>query len=52
VLSDNTHIAKFKRQDLVDVTPGDAVMLTVKGTFMHNAQQAQIPASDTTRVIE
>jgi hypothetical protein len=52
VLSGNTYIAKFKRQDLVDVTPGDAVMFTVKGTFIYNAQQAQIQASDTTRVIK
>jgi hypothetical protein len=48
----NTYIAKFNRQDLVNVTAGDAVTLTVKGTFTHNGQQAQIQASDTIRVID
>jgi feruloyl esterase len=52
MISRNTYIAKFNRQDLVNVTAGDAVTLTVKGTFTHNGQQAQIQASDTIRVID
>lgn len=46
------YIAKFKRQDLKGVEPGDAVTLTVKGTFTYNGKLAQIQASDTVRVIQ
>ena len=51
-LSGNAYTAKFNRQDLINVTPGDAVSLTVKGTFTHNTKQALIQASDTIRVIK
>jgi len=49
--SGNTYIAKFNRQDLIGVTPGDAVTLTVKGTFDIDGQTALIQAGDTIRVI-
>jgi len=52
VLSDNTYTAKFKKQDLVGVTAGDAVTLTVTGTFTYKGNQAEIQASDTVRVIK
>lgn len=52
VLSGNTYTAKFSRRDLVGVAPGDAVTLTVKGTFTYDGNLAQIQASDTVRVIE
>jgi feruloyl esterase len=51
VFSGNTYLAKFNRQDLVNVPPGNAVTLTVKGTFTHDGKTAQIQASDTIRVI-
>jgi hypothetical protein len=51
-LSGDAYIAKFNRKDLIGVIPGDAVVLTVKGTFTPNGQQAQIQASDTIRVIK
>ena len=51
VISGNIYIAKFKRQDLQGVEPGDAVTLTVKGTFTHDGMPAQIQASDIVRVI-
>jgi len=52
VLSGNTYTAKFNKQDLQDVETGDAVTLTVEGTFTHDEKQAQIQASDTVRVIK
>ena len=42
VLSGNTYAAKFNRQDLQGVNAGDAVPLTVKGTFTFKGKQAQI----------
>jgi feruloyl esterase len=51
-LSGNTYTAKFNKQDLVGVAAGNAVTLTVKGTFTHNASTADIQASDTIKVIE
>jgi hypothetical protein len=53
VLSGNTYTAKFNKQDLVNaVAAGDAVTLTVNGTFTYNSNTAQIQASDTIRVIK
>jgi len=52
VLSGNTCTAKFNKEDLVGVAAGDAVTLTVKGTFTPDGNAAQIQASDTVRVIE
>ena len=52
VLSGNTYTAKFNKQDLVGVAPGDAVMLTVKGIFTPDGNVAQIQASDTVKVIQ
>jgi hypothetical protein len=51
MISGNTYIAKFKRQDLQGVQTGDEVTLVVKGTFTYNGKQAQIQASDTVRVV-
>lgn len=51
VSSGKTYTAKFNKEDLV-LTPGDAVTVTVKGTFTYETKQAQIQASDTIRVIE
>lgn len=45
------YLASFDRKDLVGVLPGEAVELTVKGTFTHDGQQALIQASDNIRVI-
>ena len=50
--SGTTYIAKFNRQDLRGVTPGDEVTLTVKGTFEVDGQTALIQAGDTIRVIK
>ncbi len=52
VISGNSYVAKFKRQDLQGVQTGDKVTLTVKGTFTKNGKLAQIQASDTVRVIK
>ena len=52
VFSGNTYTAKFNKQDLVGVAPGDAVTLTVKGTFTPDGNVAQIQASDTVKVIK
>jgi feruloyl esterase len=51
VFSANAYIAKFQTQDLVGVTHGDAVTLTVKGTFEVDGHTALIQADDTIRVI-
>ena len=52
VISGDAYVAKFKRQDLQGIEEGDAVTLTVKGTFTHDGKLAQIQASDTVRVIK
>lgn len=52
VISGNTYVAKFKRQDLQGVKTGDEVTLTVKGTFTRDEKPALIQASDTIRVIK
>jgi hypothetical protein len=52
MISGNTYVAKFKRQDLQGVPTGDEVTLTVKGTFTHDGKLAYIQASDTVRVIK
>lgn len=41
-----TYIAKFNRQDLVDVEPGEAVTMTVKGIFQKNGMQALLIGYD------
>jgi hypothetical protein len=51
MFSANTYIAKFKTQDLVGVTPGDAVTLMVTGTFEVDGQKALIQGNDMIRVI-
>ncbi len=52
VLSGNTFTAKFNVRDVVGTSAGDAVTLTVKGTFTRDGKVAQIQASDTVRVIK
>lgn len=52
VISGNAYIAKFNRQDLQGIETGDAVTLTVEGTFTHDGKLARIQASDTVRVIK
>ena len=47
----NVYVAKFKRQDLENVSPGWAVTLTVKLAFLHDGKEALTQASDTVRVI-
>lgn len=51
VLSGNTYVAKFNRQDLSGVSAGNSVTITVKGTFTYDGKVAQIQASDTVKVI-
>lgn len=48
----NTYIAKFNRKDLQNVSPGWAVTLTVKLSFLHNGKEALTQGSDTVRVIK
>ncbi len=52
VLSGNTYIVKFDRQDLQTVKAGDAVLLTVKGTFTVKGKLAQIQSYDMVHVIK
>jgi feruloyl esterase len=52
VISENMLIAKFNRQDLKGVPIGDAVTVTVKGTFSQNGKQAQIQGRDTIKIIK
>ncbi len=52
MISGNTYVAKFKRQDLQGVQIGDEATLTVKGTFTHDGKLALIQASDTVRVVK
>jgi hypothetical protein len=52
VVSGNTYLAKFKRQDLKNVSDGEAVTLTVKGVFSHDGKDALVQTADTIRVIK
>jgi len=47
-----TYIAKFNRQDLINVAKGEGVTFTVQGTFQKNGKQTQFRGSDTVRVIK
>ena len=49
-IAGNTYIAKFNRQDLQNVSTGNAVMLTVKLSFNHANTVALTQAFDTVRV--
>ncbi|WAC04453.1 MAG: PKD domain-containing protein [Methanoregula sp.] len=46
------YIAKFERQDLVGIVPGDAVTFTVVGNVIVNGNPIEFRGSDTIRVIE
>jgi hypothetical protein len=48
----NVYYARFRTQDLQNVTPGKSVTLTVKGVFQNNGKEALVQASDTVRVIK
>ena len=47
-----TYIAKFRKHDLTGITAGEAVKLSVKGTFEKNGQQALFIGSDTIKIVE
>jgi feruloyl esterase len=48
----NVYYARFRTQDLQNVTPGNAVTLTVKGAFQKDGKEALVQGSDTVRVIK
>jgi hypothetical protein len=48
----NVYYARFRTQDLQNVTPGKAVTLTVKGAFQKDEKEALVQASDTIMVIK
>ncbi len=52
MVSDNMYIAKFRRQDLKDVSPGQSVILTVQATFQHEGKEAIIQGIGTVNVTE
>jgi feruloyl esterase len=52
MISGNTFTAKFNRQDLKNVSPGEAVVLTVKLAFNHDGKEALTQGSDTIRVMK
>jgi feruloyl esterase len=52
MVSADAYIAKFNRQDLKNVTTGDAVELLVNGTLHRGAQPALVQATGTTNVIK
>jgi len=47
-----TYTAKFNRQDLVDVSIGDAVTLRVTGKVLYNGSPLDFEGSDTIRVVD
>lgn len=49
MIAGNTFIAKFNREDLVDVSAGDEVTLTVTGTLIDGTHRFE--GSDTIRVV-
>jgi hypothetical protein len=49
-IAGNTYIAKFNRQDLTGVSPGDAVTLEVKLDFNHGGMVALTQGYDSVRV--
>jgi feruloyl esterase len=51
-IAGDKYIAKFNRQDLKNVLPGQAVTLTVKLAFHHDVNEALTQASDTVKVIK
>jgi hypothetical protein len=48
----NVYYARFRTQDLQNVTPGKSVALTVKGVFQNNGKEALVQGSDTIMVIK
>ena len=47
-----TYIAKFNRQELLNVPAGETVSFTVKGVFQKNGKQAQFQGTDTVRIVK
>jgi hypothetical protein len=48
----NVYYARFRTQDLQNVTPGKSVTLTVEGVFQKDGKEALVQGSDTVRVIK
>jgi feruloyl esterase len=48
----NVYYARFRTQDLQNVTPGKSVTLTVKGVFQKDGKGALVQGSDTVMVIK
>jgi hypothetical protein len=48
----NGYIAKFRTQDLINITPGDEITFTAYAIFDHHGETFAIEGSDTVRVIE
>jgi len=48
----NGYIAKFRTQDLINITPGDEITFTADAIFNHHGETIAIEGSDTVRVIE
>jgi hypothetical protein len=48
----NVYYARFRTQDLQNVTPGKAVTLTVKGVFQKDGKEALVQGSDTIMAIK
>jgi pimeloyl-ACP methyl ester carboxylesterase len=46
----NSYVAKFNKEDLKNVSPGERVALTVKLAFHHGGKKALTQGSDTVRV--
>ena len=44
-------VAKYRRQDLVDMAPGEEVTITCEGTFLIGEETVKVTGSDTIRVI-
>jgi len=52
MLSGKDYIAKFNRQDIQGVSPGNAIAFTVTATAEYNGQKVFFEGEDTVRVIK
>jgi hypothetical protein len=46
------YIAKFRTQDLINITPGDKITFTAYGIFDHHGETFAIEGSDTVKVLD
>lgn len=46
------YIAKFRTQDLINITPGDKITFTAYGSFDHHGETFAIEGSDTVKVLD